>query len=136
MLAKIQLTSESLRVIEGMKKLPKALTLAIQVALDASALEVQNRAKELAPYRTGNLRRSITRRFVPTSGGFAAAVGTNVVYAAIHEFGGMTGRGHHTHIKPFNNQGYFRPAIDEKRVTIEALFDRFITRALKSLGLI
>lgn len=40
--------------------------------------------------RRGNLARSITRHSDATS----AVVGTNLVYAAIHQFGGKAGRGH------------------------------------------
>ena len=43
---------------------------------------------------TGRLRNSITRRVL--AGGDGVEVGTNVVYAAIHNFGGQAGRGHKT----------------------------------------
>lgn len=44
--------------------------------------------------RRGNLARSITRHSDATS----AMVGTNTVYAAIHNFGGQAGKGHRSEI--------------------------------------
>jgi phage gpG-like protein len=40
--------------------------------------------------RTGRLRRSINMRMLQEAGGTFAVVGTNVVYARIHELGGQT----------------------------------------------
>lgn len=45
---------------------------------------------------TGRLLASITHRADRTS----VEVGSNVIYAAIHQFGGAAGRGHKTHIDP------------------------------------
>lgn len=51
----------------------------------ATALEVETDAKQRAPVDTGTLRRSIhTERPTPLS----AVVGTDVVYAAVQEYGG------------------------------------------------
>jgi len=49
--------------------------------------------------RTGRLRSSINYR----AGRDHVAVGTNVIYAAIHQFGGKAGRGHRANIpaRPF-----------------------------------
>lgn len=116
-----------------MKKLPKLLQDEIRLALEQGALEIQNRAKQLAPYKTGNLRRSITHDPVSGSNGFAQAIGTSVVYAAIHEFGGNAGRGGRTRIKPYRDQGYFRPAIKEATPIIKTYFERNIERGLKSI---
>lgn len=43
---------------------------------------------------TGRLRNSITRRVL--AGGNGVEIGSNVIYAAIHNFGGRAGRGHKT----------------------------------------
>jgi phage gpG-like protein len=48
---------------------------------------------------TGNLRRSVRFRVVNDAGRVIVTFGTNVPYAAIHEFGGDTGRNHKTHIR-------------------------------------
>lgn len=58
---------------------------------------------------TGNLRSSVA---VAKLAAGLVAVFTNVVYAAIHEFGGLAGRGRSVNIPA---RPYFRPAIDEAR---------------------
>ena len=42
--------------------------------------------------RTGNLRRSINQKVTEENGTFTGSVGTNLSYAAIHEFGGTIQR--------------------------------------------
>ncbi len=53
---------------------------------------VTQRARRKSPIDTGRLKRSLTqgRPYSKTGGSRAIDVGTNVVYAAIHEFGGKT----------------------------------------------
>lgn len=59
-------------------------------ALLAGALPIQNAAKQKAPKLTGTLSRSIHSEESSEGGGLASVmVGTDVVYAAIHEFGGV-----------------------------------------------
>lgn len=59
-------------------------------AAKAGGLIVQNAAKEKAPKRTRTLARSIHIEVLESSRyKVALAIGTNVVYAAIHEFGGV-----------------------------------------------
>ena len=56
----------------------------------AALLPVQNAAKEKVPKLTRTLSRSIHSEIIEERDGYAeAAVGTDVVYAAIHEFGGV-----------------------------------------------
>ena len=124
----IKLSAESGRTIEKLKSLPNTLRKALVLSVDQGALEIQNRSKELAPYKTGNLRRSITKSLIPASGGLSQRIGTDVVYAAIHEFGGVTGRGHRTRIKA---RPYFRPAIKEKTPKIKQIFEKNIANAVK-----
>jgi phage virion morphogenesis protein len=47
-------------------------------------------------------------------------IGTNVVYAAIHQFGGYAGRGHKSYIPP---RPYFMIQDDDWAVTNETLLD-------------
>jgi len=96
----------------------------LENAVVAGALLVANDAKQRAPYKTGNLRRSIH------VGGYATEdlgdgtdiggnknsahsaevqVGTNVVYAAAQEYG--TSRGVPAH-------PYLRPAFDENKEAV------------------
>jgi HK97 gp10 family phage protein len=61
---------------------------ALERAVAAGALRVQNAAKQRAPYRTGTLRRSIHIEAEGDRDHAEATVGTDVVYAAQVEFGG------------------------------------------------
>lgn len=118
-------------------------------AAQAGALVIQNAAKEKAPRRTSTLSRSIHMEWVE-QGRYRVAVhvGTDVIYARIHEFGGIiTPRqaralafeiggelifAQRVHIPA---RPYMRPAVDENIAkigqeiarTIEAL----VTRALR-----
>jgi phage gpG-like protein len=68
---------------------------AIDVSLFNIGEEMSGKAKEQAPYDKGDLRRSITSE---VTSGKHVEVGTDKVYARIHEFGGKTGRGHRVNI--------------------------------------
>lgn len=57
----------------------------INKSLYQAALVVRREAVSRAPYKSGNLRRSI----VEYHNGNSMEVGTNVVYGAIHEYGGI-----------------------------------------------
>ncbi|MTI82586.1 MAG: hypothetical protein FH756_01545 [Firmicutes bacterium] len=62
----------------------------MEAAVKSGALVVQNDAKQRAPYKTGTLRRSIHIETEEKSQDkVTVAVGTDVEYAAIHEFGGV-----------------------------------------------
>ena len=74
--------------------------------------EIASRARNTAPYRSGALRNSIRvttesgKVYVLAGGNFA---GKSIPYAAIHEYGGWTGRGHATFIP---ERRYMRNASD------------------------
>jgi len=92
---------------------------AIRNAVRAGALVVENSAKEKAPWKTGNLSRSIHHQIGSDGPGrVAATVGTDVVYAARQEFGFVgadsLGRVYNQAARP-----YLRPALDENRAEIE-----------------
>ena len=75
----------------------------LQLAIMSGLMVVQSDAKARAPYRTGNLMRSIHMEQLP--GGTGGVVGTNVEYAAAQEYG-----------RPDINlpaRPYLRPAIDQ-----------------------
>lgn len=80
-------------VVERLRAAPIPLRAALRVALERCALELLTRAKEklggpVLKVKTGRLRRSITYKVDDSpSGSVSATVGTNVVYAARHEFG-------------------------------------------------
>lgn len=99
--------SMSFRISGGpeMKAKLRAMESAVkggtQQALLTAVMPTVNRAKELAPYRTGTLRRSIGSE--PGPGKFEVTIGTDVEYAPYLEFG--TSR--------MSPRPYLRPAIEE-----------------------
>jgi HK97 gp10 family phage protein len=89
-------------------------------ALTAGLLLIQNAAGRKAPKRTGTLKRSIHIEALEKREDYAeCAVGTDVVYAAIQEFGGVVhqenawGKGIKQNIT-IPPHPYLRPAWDEK----------------------
>lgn len=75
-------------VVARLARMRQALPRMMGVALTAGAQPLVNRAKELAPYRTGNLRRSIAFGDLVVGPGFAEGrAGTNLEYAAAQEYG-------------------------------------------------
>jgi HK97 gp10 family phage protein len=98
----------------------------------AGALPIQNRAKELAPYKTGTLRRSIHSEIEQSTRNRAeVAIGTDVEYAAIQEFGGTIRPKRAKTLSWIGEDGqrvfaksvtvpahpYLRPALDEEKDT-------------------
>lgn len=62
--------------------------------------------------RTGRLRSSITATPAQKSGdAYYCTIGTNVVYARIHEYGGMTGR---NHLINMPKRPFMRPAVEDR----------------------
>ena len=99
------------------RRLPHKMTKANTLALIKSALLVRNDAKVKAPYKLGNLRRSITSE----SNSKFATVGTNLDYARVREF--------NTKSKPL---GYLRPALSDNRQKIVKLFQLYYRRILQN----
>lgn len=78
------------------------------IALKRIGGEMEKAAREKAPYRKGHLKGSLTTKPEYPS----VTVGTNVDYAAIHEFGGRAGRNHSVTIV---SRPYMRPALEVQR---------------------
>ena len=60
--------------------------------------------------RSGRLRSSINAQFSFKEENVDVTIGSDVVYAAIHEYGGVTGKGGRTVIK---QRPYIKPALNE-----------------------
>lgn len=88
-------------MVAKLRSIDKAINGAAQQALLTAVMPTVNRAKELAPYRTGTLRRSIASE--PGPGKMEVTIGTDVEYAPYLEFG--TSR--------MSPRPYLRPAIEE-----------------------
>jgi len=113
-----------LRVNVG--KLTKEIQEVLPTALKAGAELIRNDAVPRAPYKTGTLRRSIHIEEVSNT---EVRVGTDVIYAAIQEYGGVInaknapwltfktddGEWHRVKSVTIPAHPYLRPAMDENR---------------------
>lgn len=82
----VNFTPETLKKLEKLGGLGKDVRM---FTLQRAATEAMGGAKEMAPYHTGNLRRSITmdpQRVTGTTE--AVKVGSNLIYARIQDLGG------------------------------------------------
>ena len=136
----------SVEMKDALKKLDKStVEELITASLVSGALLIANKAKELAPIKTGTLRRSIhvgghtelTRDFESGSseysdlgapGSLQAIVGTNLEYAPYQEYG--TSRGVPAH-------PYMKPAMDTERDNvlkeIGAAFEELVAKQVGKL---
>jgi len=82
--------------IASFRAIPARASEALYRTLERLAISLTRKVKEeklsgqVLKNRTGTLRRSINYRIEGTETRMTALVGTNVAYAAIHEYGGVT----------------------------------------------
>lgn len=123
----------------------KGVKQAVIKSLNQSALLVQNDAKSNAPVLRGKLRNSITSQL--NKNDYSAKIGTDLIYARIHEFGGTivpkkakflvfkidgkTIRTKKVIIKPYRGIGYLRPALKKNIKKILDYFKENLTKLLK-----
>lgn len=92
----------------------------LQSALSRVAIRLQSRVKnklsdDVLHVRTGTLRRSINQRVEVTGNGVSALVGTNVEYAAAHEYGFTGTVTVKAHLRQIRTQGRMTPSGKYKR---------------------
>lgn len=107
--------------------------------LYAAGLAVIAKARPKTPFKTGNLRRSITTVTDITQA--VQYVGTNEPYAAIHEYGGPVvrtqawGRPTKPFIAVYKEHAYLRRGLEEAEEKIIKIFDRAVTDLMGDLPL-
>lgn len=91
-------------------------------AVNAGAIQIENRARMNAPVLTGALRNSVSTIAKQTGNGAEAEIGfRGLVYARIQEFGGRAGRNHSVYI---NGKHYLERAIkSEQGLAVQAMGD-------------
>ena len=82
-----QLTLRILNLQKVISKYNKLGNIDITPPIKTATAIVQRRAKELAPYKTGDLQRSIHRKIYRSKGQPYGKVFTNLEYAIYQEFG-------------------------------------------------
>lgn len=78
--------------------------------------------------RTGHLRRSIKNSVRKVGDGVEGKLTDNVIYAAIHEYGGMAGKGRNIRIpaRPF-----LKPALTDNKIKISRIIMKEIMKEIK-----
>lgn len=110
-------------LIENLQRIDASIRNDVAVkAVNAGAIQIENKAKINAPVLTGALRNSAKTDARKTSEGAEAEIGfRGLAYARIQEFGGMAGRGHSVKIK---GKHYLQNAINsEKSLAEKAMAD-------------
>lgn len=88
------------------------------------------------PYKTGTLRRSLTIAMTVAGKGLEGMVGTNLPYAAIHEYGGKItryqawGRPTRPYVATYRERAYLREPFAESAGLIQKTFDRHVADVL------
>lgn len=110
-MSKLKIKVNDKEVLTRFKALGSALQSdKLKTATQAGALIVVNAAKGKVRYKSGTLRRSIHMEVIKsTQDRCEVRVGTDVIYARIHEYGG----------RGISAQPYMRPAIDDNREAIQ-----------------
>jgi len=85
-----------------LKRFPAEIKTAVQRVLEYETVQIAERARQLAPVRTGALRASI---YTVTRDFLSVALGAAVYYAGFVEYG----------TRKMAARPYLRPAIEEKR---------------------
>lgn len=85
----------------------------------------QNLSGRILRKRTGKLHDSWDWEMTAINAGWRLTIGSDVVYAAIHNFGGWTGRGHKTKIKKTR---YVDRAILASKAKIRSIFRNYMAR--------
>ena len=85
----------------------------------------RNLSNRILKKRTGTLHDSWGWRIAAANQGWVMAVGSDCVYAAIHEFGGWTGRNHATKIP---KRRYVSHAVISVKAAVRKLMNDYMTK--------
>lgn len=134
----------SAKFLKLMKQAPQKADKAFKMGLRRCGDQLHRDAAKGAPYKTGNLKRSITSEL---HGSEKVVVGTNLVYARIHDEGGVIfpkkskyltfkigGRWVRVKkvvIKKYKGKGYLTPAFEKlARGDAEKIFNEEFEKAI------
>lgn len=112
------------KALKGLGQLPAQLGLV--GALITKEIE-RNLSGRVLNRRTSTLWASWQWLVSVNNHGWRLVIGSDCVYARIHEFGGMTGRGHHTHIKASH---YAIQAVTATGEPVKSLINDYLARMM------
>jgi len=114
-------------LIKGLEKVNENLIRGSKDAMVYTLLDMQTTAKKpgYAPYKSGTLASSITHKINSTADKIIGALGSNVVYARIQEYGGEIKPKNGKYLKFKGRFGW----VSVKSVTIRPKY--YLTRAIK-----
>lgn len=115
----------SKRLIGSLRKLGGLEAVVHRVGKRLRAEVRRNLSGKILQRRTGKLWSSWDFRKVALSDGWRVVVGSDVVYARIHEKGGMAGRGHRTRIP---KRRYATRALVAQKDNIRKAFRKFLAK--------
>ncbi len=111
--------------LRNLKKIPDRLNRIGQVI---TAEIGRNLSGRILQRRSGDLYNSWEWQVTAKNAGWDLVIGSDVIYARIHEFGGWTGRDHHTRIK---KSRYVSRAITAKRTQVRRILRGFVAKIFR-----
>ena len=115
----------SKKLIGSLRKLGGLEAVVARVGKRLRAEVRRNLSGRVLQRRTGNLWSSWDFKMAALSNGWRFVTGSDVVYARIHEKGGMTGRGHRTRIP---KRRYATRALIAQKDNIRKAFKMFLAK--------
>jgi len=117
------------RLSKAAVKLSPNLSVAIEDVGKILVKEMKrNVSGKVLNKRSGALFNSIDAEVRTRKGSYSVSIIPDVPYAAIHEKGGRTGRGHKTRIP---KRSYMKKALDDKRNEVIKIIRRFTSKAFR-----
>jgi len=124
---------KSLALAEALKNFGELPKLMVELGEEVTKNIKNNASGKILNIRSGKLWHSWGWEVGAINSGWKTIVGSDCVYARIHEYGGWTGRGHKTYIPA---RHYVSQALAESHINISwmlnKLFSNFIAKMFRT----
>ena len=147
---KVKVTIDKAKLEELLQTATERIKKGVRSGLEAFLIDLQGRitgtklSGQVLQVRTGTLWRSIQYAVEETPIGYRGSIGSNLIYAAIHEFGGDVFRPDHVriskegtvhfvrgHTAHYPERSYLRSSLQEELPEFPATMKEQIVRALE-----
>jgi len=122
---------KSLALAEALKNFGQLPKLMVELGQVVTENIKNNASGTILNIRSGRLWHSWNWRVSAINNGWQTTIGSDCVYARIHEMGGYTGRNHKTHIPA---RHYVSLALIKSHVKINQLFKNFVANLFRQHG--